>query len=184
MKVLGLDASPREGGNTEKLVTEILAGAEGEGARGVYFKLCRMNLSPCLGCNAQCRDTGECEIADDMQAIHRELAEADAVVLGSPVYMGQMTAQAKGFLDRLVPFLRRDFSVRFKGPKKLLFAYTQGNPEAGSFRTYFDYTEKFLSRMFVVQETLVIPGTRDPGDILGKPGFPENAREAGRALAK
>ncbi|MBU2488394.1 MAG: flavodoxin family protein [Proteobacteria bacterium] len=184
MKVLGLDASPREGGNTEKLVRQILAGAEEEGAQTAFYKLSRMSLSPCMGCNEQCRDTGVCEIADDMEGLYGEIREAGAVVLGSPVYMGQMTPQAKAFLDRLVPFLRPDFSMRFAAPKKLFFAFTQGNPDPEAFRVYFDYTEQFLSRMFDMQKTLVIPGTRAPDDILGLEGFPENAREAGRGLAR
>jgi multimeric flavodoxin WrbA len=59
MKILGIEGSSREGGNTEKLVKTILESAEVNGAEVNFYKLIKMNISHCLGC-FNCRETGNC----------------------------------------------------------------------------------------------------------------------------
>ena len=103
--------SPNIEGNTAKLVNAILDEAAENGAIKVVYNLASLEIKGCDACR-QCQDTGCCLIEDDMQEIYREIQTADVVVLGSPVYMWQMTAQAKLFVDRLTAFLRPDFSSR------------------------------------------------------------------------
>jgi multimeric flavodoxin WrbA len=182
MKVLGIEGSPRKNGNTEKLVRAVLQGAVESGHEGEFFKLAAMKISPCLGCIG-CRETGECVIRDDMAHIYDGMQAADAIVVGSPVYMWQVSAQTKMFLDRLVPFVKPDFSTRLSGEKRLLLAFTQGNPDAQSFRPYFDYLEKMLSFLhFQVRGTIVAPATREKDDIVEQSDLLDRAREMGRSL--
>jgi multimeric flavodoxin WrbA len=182
MRILGLEGGPRKNGNTERLVKTILEGAGGDGHETKFFKLANMNISPCLGCT-DCKETGICIIKDDMQQLYEEIQASDAILIGSPVYMWQVSAQTKMFLDRLVPFIKPDFSTRLHGDKNLILAFTQGNPEPRSFKIYFDYLVKMLSFLhFQVKGTIVATGTREKDDILQQAETLQNAREMGRSL--
>ena len=104
MKVLGIVCSGRKGGNTEMLVKEALASAREAGARTELVSVVGKNIAPCDGCGS-CRETGVCHIQDDMQSIYQQLETADAIIFGSPVYFGSVSAQAKTIMDRTFLFL-------------------------------------------------------------------------------
>jgi multimeric flavodoxin WrbA len=183
MRIIGIEGSPRKNGNTEKLVRSILQGAMDDGHEGRLFKLADMRISPCLGCIG-CRETGDCVIKDDMLRIYEGIQAADAIVIGSPVYMWQVSAQTKMFIDRLVPFIKPDFSTRLDREKRLLLAFTQGNPDSQAFQPYFDYLEKLFSFLhFRVKGVLVDSGTREKDDILRQTEILESARAMGKSLA-
>jgi multimeric flavodoxin WrbA len=99
-----------------------------------------------------------------MQKLYDALGQADALVLGSPVYMGQMSAQAKTFTDRLFAHITPRFSPHFKeknAGKKLLLVFTQGNPDSGKFQVYYDYTKEMFQMLeFDVKGLHVIAGMR------------------------
>ena len=105
MKVLGIVGSARRGGNTEILVKEALASAQEEGAQTELVSVAGKEIAGCDGCGS-CRKTHACHIQDDMQAIYQQLEAADAIVFGSPVYFGSVTAQMKAIMDRMYLFLR------------------------------------------------------------------------------
>jgi len=104
MMVLGIVCSPRKGGNTEILVKEALAAAQEAGARTELVSVVGKSIAGCDGC-ASCRKSGVCHIQDDMQPIYRQLGEADAIIFGSPVYFGSVSAQGKAIMDRTYLFL-------------------------------------------------------------------------------
>jgi multimeric flavodoxin WrbA len=103
-------------------------------------------------------------IQDDMPRIHASLLEAQALVLGVPIFMGQMNAQTKIFVDRLHPFFAPRFSPSFQernAGKALILVFVQGNPDPELFRIYADYTRQtFRTLEFDVQESVVVAGTR------------------------
>jgi len=182
MKILGIDGSPRKNGNTEKLVKTILQGAEANGAETRHYKVARMNISPCPGC-MDCRESGICIHEDDMTPLYDEIQSSEAIVIGSPVYMWQVNAQTKTFMDRLVLFVKPDFTSRLNGPKGLVLAFTQGNPDAHAFKTYFDYLEKLFSFLhYDLRGTIVAAGTRQENDILQQTDVLERAKEIGMSL--
>ena len=182
MKVLGLIGSPRVDGNTTKLVNAILEGAAENGAETKVYNLSVLDINPCKGCMT-CKIDGKCVVDDDMQQLYDEIQAADAVVLGSPLYMWEVTAQTKLFIDRLVAFLNPDFSTRLNLPKKLVLAFTQGNPDLNTFKQYFDYMEGLFSFMqFDVQGSIVAAGTYNPEDILQQPEILAKAKERGKGL--
>jgi len=104
MKILGIVCSPRKGGNTEILVTEALEGAREAGGETELVLVGDKNIAPCDGCGA-CHETGACKIKDDMQAIYDQLEQADGIILGTPVYFLNVSAQAKAVMDRTYAFL-------------------------------------------------------------------------------
>lgn len=106
MKILGIVCSPRKNGNTETLVKEALASARSFGADTEIITILGKNITPCDGCES-CMITGECKIEDDMQDIYNKMLQSDGIIVGSPVYYWNVTAQAKAIIDRTFLFRRK-----------------------------------------------------------------------------
>jgi multimeric flavodoxin WrbA len=167
MKVMGFIASPRNEGNTAWIVNKILDGAKEQGAETRSWYFSDLDIKPCrgcLGCRKGDQDRG-CVIDDDMQKLYGALEQADVLVLGSPIYMGQMSAQAKIFTDRLFAQISPRFSPHYKEnavKKKLILVFTQGNPDSGMFQVYFDYTKHIFQLLeFDVKGVHVVAGMRN-----------------------
>ncbi|MEW5736395.1 MAG: flavodoxin family protein [Thermodesulfobacteriota bacterium] len=99
MKVLGIYGSPRKGGNTDILLSEVLKAAAEDGAetKSVYSR--KLSIRGCVGCGG-CDETGKCVVKDDMQDVYPLLSEADAVVLSAPIYFYNVPAALKAVIDR------------------------------------------------------------------------------------
>lgn len=114
--VVGLSGSPRKGANTDRVVKEILKGAREAGARTKFIRTADLKISGCVACYA-CKKKGKCAINDDMQALYKTLARADAWVLGTPVYWFTMSAQLKAPIDRLFAFANNPAGPPSKGKR-------------------------------------------------------------------
>jgi len=183
MKVVGFTASPREDSNSEILVKEALKGANDAGAETKIFNLAKMDITPCKACQHCKSNEGQCITDDDMQIIYKEIKEADAFILGSPVYMWQMSAQAKLFTDRLYAFFRTGFEEKY-GKKDMALIFSQGNPE-NMFKEYFDYTRNMFNFLgYTVVDLLSSKGNPVPGEVKNKENGMKKARELGRKLVK
>ena len=98
MNILFISGSPRARSNTDYLLRRILKQTGGE-----FLKLAEYSIEPCKSCWV-CRKKGGCLINDDMAtAITPRILPADALVIGSPVYFNNVTAQMKSFMDRTWP---------------------------------------------------------------------------------
>lgn len=99
--IVSIHGSPRERGNSALLAEQIEVGAREAGAGLLPFYLHGMDIQPCSACDA-CQGSAEapCVIDDDMQAVYRALAEADGLIIASPVYWFTVSGQTKLFLDR------------------------------------------------------------------------------------
>ena len=100
-----------------------------------------------------------------MQKLYSSIFSANAIILGSPIYMGQISGQTKIFIDRLYAEFHPRFSPQFKeenGGKKLALVFTQGNPDKTIFETYYNYTKTMFQKLeFDVLNPLIIAtGTR------------------------
>ena len=181
MKILGLSGSPRKDGNTDAMVVMTLEGARQAGAETSFFNLSQLNIMGCQGC-LYCRTKPGCAIKDDMSKLYKEIEDADAVVIGSPVYMFQMTSQTKAFMDRLFPFLNPDFSSKINKAALLLFA--QGNPDKDVFKAYFAHISNAYKLLGLhVKNVLVEGGTSAKNDAAGRSGLRDALYAAGKSLA-
>lgn len=99
LKVLGIYASPRVGGNSDLLLREMLRGAAEAGAIIEEVFLRDLQFGPCTECGS-CTETGECILKDDMQLVYPRLEWADRTILASPVFFYGVTAQLKAMIDR------------------------------------------------------------------------------------
>ncbi|MBT8346272.1 MAG: flavodoxin family protein [Desulfofustis sp.] len=101
MKILVLLGSPRRKGNSESaavtVVDQITATIGGEAE---YIRLTKENISPCIACGG-CEKTGECIVKDGMVDLYDKIDGADLLFLVSPTYFYGLSAQMKGFIDRI-----------------------------------------------------------------------------------
>lgn len=101
-KIVIFNGSPRADGNTAQLIRAFKEGARLAGHSSVCFELARMDIHPCLGCEKGGRDkNAPCVQRDDMDKIYPAYIEADVIVLASPMYYWNFSAQLKCGLDRL-----------------------------------------------------------------------------------
>jgi len=100
-QVLILLASPRKNGNSTILAEKLAAGVKDAGGDPVVVSLHALKIAPCNACNACLKNpTKGCVIQDDMQSIYPKLKIAHGVVLASPVYWFNYSAQLKTVIDR------------------------------------------------------------------------------------
>ena len=99
LKVLGIAASPRAGGNSDVLLHAALGAAAESGAATSLVQLRNAHIAPCVECN-NCQRTGECCVQDDYQEIFLSLLETDHVIFSTPIFFMTVSAQAKLLIDR------------------------------------------------------------------------------------
>lgn len=100
MKIVGIQSSPRgKHSNTLKLLNAALDGAVEAGAEIESIDIAKMSIKYCTACNS-CHETGVCAIKDDYEIVLKKLLDADGIVLSSPNYISNVTAQLKTLFDR------------------------------------------------------------------------------------
>jgi multimeric flavodoxin WrbA len=166
MNIIGINASPRKEGNTAWIVNKILEGAKEQGAETGVWYLSDLDIKPCRGCWGCHKSDQGCVIKDDMQKLNEALDHANAIVFGSPIYMMQMSAQAKILIDRMFARFSPRYSPYFKeenaAQKKLILTFNQGNPDSSLFQSYIDYTKHMFELLeFDVNEVPVVTGLRN-----------------------
>jgi multimeric flavodoxin WrbA len=101
MRVLVINGSPRKNGNVAKMLHSVSDNIES--AEIHWFDVNDLKVHPCTGCMC-CRKTGKCVLPqDDGHIIANEVDNCDAMILGTPVYWGNMSGQMKLVFDRIVP---------------------------------------------------------------------------------
>lgn len=103
MKVVGINGSPRKDGNTAIILHTVFAALERHGIQTELLQMAGASVRGCMACYA-CFNTKnrQCVIQqDDVNAYIAKMAEADGIILGSPVYFTDVTAEMKAFVDRV-----------------------------------------------------------------------------------
>jgi multimeric flavodoxin WrbA len=106
VKILAFNGSPRKTWNTATLLNKALEGAASQGATTELIHLYDLKYKGCISCFA-CKTIGgksygKCPIQDDLAPIFKKVEEADAIILGSPIYLGRVTGEMAAFMDRLL----------------------------------------------------------------------------------
>ena len=105
MKTMILNAGPRKTWNTAQLLREAQKGAEAVGAETEYIELYDLSYTGCRSCLA-CKGKGaercKCYWKDDLSPVIERIFRADAVIIGSPIYLGEPTAQFRALFERLI----------------------------------------------------------------------------------
>ena len=100
MKVLMLNGSPHKEGTTYAALSELKKTLEAEGAEVEIMQVGNLAVRGCCAC-LSCRKNGKCAFNDEVNIAADKLAEADGLVIGSPVYYAAPNGTLLSFLDRL-----------------------------------------------------------------------------------
>ncbi|MDD4127811.1 MAG: flavodoxin family protein [Methanomicrobium sp.] len=164
MKVIGINASPRKKWNTAKLLKNALMGCESQGAETELIHLYDLDFKGCTSCFAcklkDGKNYGRCSVKDSLAPVLDKIREADAIILGSPIYFGCVTGEMRSFMERLMfPYLVYANPPASLYPKKIktAFIYTMNVSEEQMREFYSFHTganEDFLKRTFGDCESL------------------------------
>jgi multimeric flavodoxin WrbA len=101
MKVLGINCSPRKGGNTELLIKEVFKELEKEGIETEFFQLGGKKVAGCIAC-MKCRKEADGRCHQKNEVINKcieKMVKADAIIIGSPVYHADLSADTKALIE-------------------------------------------------------------------------------------
>ena len=100
MKALLINGSPRAKGCTYTALTELAKTLE---SQGIETEIVHVGHKDVRGCIAfrKCHETGKCVFDDIVNEVAPKLAQADAFVIGAPVYFASPAGGAISFMDRL-----------------------------------------------------------------------------------
>ncbi len=106
MKVMAINGGPRKTWNTATLLNKALEGAASEGAETELVHLYDIDFKGCTSCFAckvkNGKSYGKCAYKDELSPVLIKAMEADALLIGSPIYIGMVTGEMKSFLERLL----------------------------------------------------------------------------------
>ena len=100
MKVLIINGSPTKDGNTAIAVNEMVTVFQAEGIEVETVQIGKQDVRGCIACNT-CYKTGKCVFDDVVNELAPKFAEADGLVVASPVYYASANATLIACLDRL-----------------------------------------------------------------------------------
>jgi len=166
MKVIAINGSPRKNWNTATLLKNALEGAESEGAVTELIHLYDLNYKGCKSCFS-CKmrggkSYGSCAVNDDLTSIFMKVEESDALILGSPIYLGTVTGEMRSFMERLIyPYLTYNNPPKSLFPKKINtgFIYTMNAKEEqvkeSGYNLIFATNEYYFKLIFGDSESLL-----------------------------
>ena len=143
-KIFVIDGGPRKNFNTASMLQKFAEGAMSVSDKievktvrlyGLDYKGCMS----CMACKIKGKASNVCKFKDALTPVLEEIAHADGLVLGSPIYFGDVTGQMQAFLERLAfPWLSyNDYSLT--APKRMpvvLMETMNGTPERNNSQGY------------------------------------------------
>lgn len=187
-EIIILSGSPKKDGNTATLVGWFAEGARSKGARVeiVRAAFLKFKSSGCMSCRACQKLTKyECVINDEAKPVLAKMAEADAIVMATPLYFFSASAQLKHVFDRMFSLYKWDnkagtMQTPLKGKTFVLIASAYEDVGLDALREPFAVTAKYTGMKFY---SLLVPNAGVSGEIENKPGIREKAIALGAKVA-
>jgi len=183
-QILILKASPREKGNSATLADRLAAGATAAGAQVESIYLHGLDIRACDACDL-CQEPGSgCVIEDEMQPLYPKLAQADAIVLASPIYWFTFSAQLKLCMDRWYAFTSSRYQELQAKPFGIILTY--GDTDlytSGAINAIHTYES--MARFLHGELAGIVHASLDEADEAGQsPALLDQAYQLGRQLAQ
>ena len=165
MKVVAFNGSPRKNGNTMGSIKIVLKQLEDAGVQTEIVQLGGHKLSGCLDCGyCKTHKNLQCAVKDDIiNDCIAKMAEADGIIIGSPVYFGNVTTEVKALIDR---------SGRVTRSNGMALSRKVGAAVVAVRRAGSNFTYAAINFLFGISEMVVAHSSywnmtlsRDPGDI-------------------
>lgn len=159
-RIIVFKVSARKNGFSNQLIDQAVKGAESKGAEIITYNL-NDGIKGCQGC-LYCRTHEGCAQKDKLAPFYEEYKDSDGLVVGFPIYFGNISGQGKIWLDRMYPLLAEDFSPRYPG-KKCVTIYSQGNPDPDFCRAAIDANNRFIKMLGAdIVDSILISGSGSP----------------------
>ena len=160
-KIIAVNAGPRIGWNTDTLINEAIRGVESANGEVKKFNLFRLEkytgCVSCFGCKKE-KYKGQCIRREGLTEVLDEIREADGLIIGSPNYLGELTASFRALYERLI-FQNLTYNSETpcgnENPIQVLLIMTSNAPDTSyntllqNYRNVFDNfvgpTEVFVS---------------------------------------
>jgi len=159
LKLLAIVGSPRLNGNTSYLVDQALGEAAKLGAQTEKVILSQYKVNPCLG-HENCASFDSCLQKDDAGWILDRFCEADGVILATPVYWYNVSAQMKAFIDRNYFLYKHDRKSRARAVGVIVVAEMEGIEDTlHTLKQFIDWTfDVSGDRIFITCGYALLPG--------------------------
>ena len=165
MKVIAVNGSPRKKWNTATLLEKALEGATSLGAETEIVHLYDFEFKGCVSCftckTKGAKSYGKCGYKDALTPVLESIEAADALILGSPIYLGVTTGEMRSFMERLIfPYLTYTEPLRSLFPNKIRtgFIYTMNltaeEMQKRGYDWHFNLNETFMKTIFGTVESL------------------------------
>ncbi len=151
MKVVAFNGSPREDGNTGILINYVLREIEREGIETELVQLGGLRIAGCTACEECKRNKdGRCSVTDDpLNEFLAKMVAADGIILGSPTYFTDVTAETKALIDRAGYVARANGGLL----RRKVGAAVVAVRRAGSLHAF-----DTINHFFLIQE-MMVPGS-------------------------
>ena len=188
-KIIIIDGGPRKNMNTAKLLQQFAEGAK-SASNDMEVKTVRLyeldykGCMSCMACKLKSKASNICRFKDALTSILEEISHADGLVLGSPIYFGEVTGQMRAFLERLAfPWLSyNDYSLT--APKRMpgvLIETMNGTPERNNSNHFVTMEWCITSALGEPQRIIAYNTTQvAKNDNYELGGFSEEAKHAWR----
>ena len=184
-KIIIIDGGPRRGMNTAQMLQHFAEGAQSvsNDVEVTTVRLYDMDFKGCMSCMV-CKIKGKasniCKFKDALTPVLEEIAQADGLVLGSPIYFGDVTGKMRIFLERLAfPWLSyNDYSMTAPKPMPVVLMETMnGTPDRNNSQGYGSM-EYCIARALGEPEHLIAYNTYQVKDYsrFELAGFSEEAK--------
>jgi multimeric flavodoxin WrbA len=183
MKTVALNGSPRKGGNTEILLRKVLEPIAAAGHQTEFMQVGGTRIRGCTACGACGRiQNKRCVIEDDnFNLAFAKMLDADAILIGSPTYFADLTAETKALIDRA------GYVARANGG---LFRRKIGVAVAAARRGGAVNVVDSINHMFLSNQ-MIVPGStywnfgmgREPGEVLNDEEGMRNMQNLGEQIA-
>ncbi|MBN1389486.1 MAG: flavodoxin family protein [Candidatus Thermoplasmatota archaeon] len=183
MKVIGINGSSRRDGNTASMIRKVFEELDKEGIETELIQMAGHRVRGCTACGrCALNKDGRCVIEDDIvNGIIGKMAEADGMILGSPVYFSNVTPEMKALIDRVGRVARANDYLLERKVGAAVTAVRRG----GALSAF-----NAMNSLFLI-EKMIVPGStywnlgigRDPGDVEKDIEGMENMKDLGRNMA-
>lgn len=180
MKLLAIVGSPRINGNCNYLTDQALNEAAKLGAQTEKVILSQHRINPCHG-HEHCASFKSCQQPDDAEWILEKTYEADGVILATPVYYYNVSAQMKAFIDRNYFAYEHNQKAPARAVGLIIIATSLGIEDT------LHTMKQYVNEAFTLQEAnlLAVSGFADkPGEVKRNLPLVEDARNLGKKMVE
>ena len=136
MKVLLINGSPKDNGNTARSLEEMIRIFHEEGVETEVIHVGNKEIRGCCACQS-CYKTAHCVFDDLVNEVAKKFEECDGMVVASPVYYASANGTLTAFLDRLF------YSTRFD--KRMKVGASVAVARRGGCSATFDQLNKYFT---------------------------------------